>query len=109
MKSLTDEQLESHWQYRVIDAYKPLENTHTWLRCEVCGRHPRVWLFNNGRHAKCLCGDLYSAAPARVESVMSIYKRTGMTTEYRTDDLKGAWNKFVETGVEQNKLPEGLW
>ena len=109
MKSLTDEQLESHWQYSVIDAYERLEDTDGWLRCGKCGRHPRVWRFDNGQHAKCLCFGLYDAAPARAESIMSVYKRTGLTVDYRRDNLKDAWNKWVETGIDQNKLPEGRW
>lgn len=78
--------------------------------CKKCNEFPRVWEFNNGSTARCCCPDgLYTESPARAESIGSVVKRTGGFAEYSRDGLRLAWNKFVETGQEQNKLIDGQW
>jgi len=98
------------WKTHVIDAYEPLENVEGWLKCPRCGEHPRVWSFDNGRHAKCCCSKLYDPAPVRAESIMSVYKRCdGDTYWYDDDELRKAWNEYIRSGQKQNVLPEGRW
>lgn len=106
---LTDEQIDEMYSYRAISDYVKVENPDEWLTCKGCGVKPRVWRFNNGSHATCLCFEKYDAHPARSESVMSVFKRTGLTAEYKPDNLRLAWNRYVETGEMQNKLSEGCW
>jgi hypothetical protein len=111
-KNFTKEQAEPFWEFHCINAYLPLESTEGWLECNGCGQHPRVWLFDNGRYATCLCFEKYDKnRPAVAESIMSVYKRTGMTKEYKSDDLRLNWNKYVETGEfqDKSKLGEGRW
>lgn len=104
-----DEEIDEMYKLKHLDAYEKLEDTDGWLVCKVCGVHPRAWMFNNGSHATCLCFRMYDYHPARSESILSVYKRTGLTAEYNRDNLRLAWNKYVETGEMQNKLPEGQW
>ena len=98
------------WKYNVPDFYEEVENNDNWLACKECGEKPRVWAFNNGRHARCCCGEMYSADKARAESVMSYHKRNpDDMSGYGHDDLRKAWNKWIETGEPQDQLPKGWW
>lgn len=97
------------WEHAVGDWYKPLESVKGWKLCKECNEFPRVWIFDNGSHAKCCCGHKYDAAPARSESILSVLKRTGGIAEYSRDSLREAWNDFIVTGKPQNKLEEGKW
>lgn len=96
----------------VSDFYEPLESVKGWKKCKFCGEFPRIWIFDNGSYARCLCGypERYTAEhEARSESILSVLKRTGSVREYTRDNLRLAWNKWVETGIRQNKLGEGQW
>jgi hypothetical protein len=86
-----------------------MSNEEEWLKCPTCARRPQLWIFDNGRYAKCICDDIGAGLHARAESVMSLYSRTGSTADYNVDDLKDRWNIYVKTGQIQHKLPEGQW
>jgi hypothetical protein len=92
---------DEHWRWKhaVIDAYKPIGETEMeWLACPVCKVHPRIWEFDNGRYAKCVCGDLYEGAQASAESIMDVHIRDGgNVSAYDVDDLRKAWNERVNT------------
>jgi hypothetical protein len=96
------------WSFATIDAYVPISdasvlNKTDWLPCPKCGEVPRLWIFDNGRHAKCCCGfDPYSAAPVRVESIMSVYRRTGSTEDYDEDAIRQAVLR------ESDSIPPGF-
>lgn len=106
---LTESEIDKIYGMRHIDAYEKLACTEGWLTCSKCGVHPRIWTFNNGSWATCLCFRMYEEHPVRTESVLSVLKRTGLTVEYSRDNLRLAWNEYAESGVMQNKLPEGQW
>ena len=94
----------------LINAFKELDNNGGWLPCRKCGEFPRVWEFNNGKSADCMCGEKYGESPVRTESIMSFVTRNnGRALGYHSDKLKSAWNKYIKTGEKQNKLPDGRW
>ena len=65
-----------------IDAYEDPDNIEMWKKCPECSLKPKIWTFNNGMSTACGCGeDKYRHLSIRSESVMSVYKRTGMTAE----------------------------
>lgn len=98
------------WKFAVSDAYEPLESVKGWRKCPRCKEFPRVWAFDNGLFAKCCCGHRWDPGPARAESILSVVKRTGgSAAEYSRDNIRIAWNRFIETGTPQNILPEGRW
>lgn len=102
------------WSNSCIDSYDPIDVVSDWwggefLECPKCDRKPRLWIFDNGKFAKCQCCEVYGQPMARSESITSVHMRTGNTAEYNLDDLRLAWNKYVETGEPQNKLAEGIW
>lgn len=108
-----EEDIDEFYSWRAGDYYKkvPVESEagKHWCHCHTCGFQPRIWLFNNGSFARCICYTKYDPCPARSESILSVYKRTGLTAEYNPDNLRIAWNIFALTGEEQNKLNEGCW
>jgi hypothetical protein len=108
-ESLKPEELEKVFAYKCGDWYDKVDEQDGWLKCGQCGVLPRTWCFNNGRYATCLCVDKYDEKPVRTESVLSIRKRTGLTVEFKPDNLRLRWNVYAETGIPQNKLPEGCW
>ena len=97
----------------LIDAYKYPEDKDEWLVCPHCNCHPMVWLFNNGRSAACAChNSMYDHFAIHAESIMSIYKRTGMTAECDGSNLKHNWNHFITTGeiiFNKNYKLDGRW
>jgi hypothetical protein len=99
------------WEHAVIDAYKPMPYHKGWKKCKRCHEIPRIWEFNNGNNAKCRCSNKYDEAQAVSESVLSYIKRhKGSALHYQgEEELRLAWNKYVETGEKQTKLPEGQW
>lgn len=96
------------WENSCMDVYKQLEDNTNWKQCPTCNEFPRLWIFNNGSHARCRCNHKWDAAPAIAESIMSFYKRTG-GTDYDRNKLRDDWNLYCETGIPQNKLEEGRW
>lgn len=109
----TEEEIDEFYSWRAGNWYDkvPVESEEGkyWYHCKKCGFQPRTWIFNNGSYARCLCYTKYDKCPARSESIMSVYGRTGLTAEYNRDNLLTSWNMFALTGVEQNKLEEGMW
>lgn len=106
---LNEEQLELAWSYKAGNWYEKVNVDHEWIDCTRCGVKPRLWVFNNGSWAKCLCYDMYDAPPVRTESVLSVYTRTGLTAEYEPDNLRLTWNLFAKDSVDRNKLESGRW
>lgn len=106
---LNQEQLELVWSFKAGDWYEKVDPDKSWLKCGRCGVLPRTWRFDNGLYATCLCYDRYEEKPVRVESINSVYKRTGLTEEYDSDNLRRVWNLFAKDGIERNKLGEGKW
>lgn len=106
----SQEDIDKFYEMKHIDAYGKIEDSEGWLTCRNCGVYPRTWTFNNGSWATCLCFKKYDIHPVRSESIMSVHKRcNGNVSEYSRDNLRLAWNKYVETGELQNKLDEGCW
>jgi hypothetical protein len=99
------------WDSSVIEAFKVLDDDTEWLKCNDCGVKPRIWVYDNGSHASCVCKSKYDASPANSESIMSVLKRTMNIADYSRDNLRLAWNKYVETGEEQHMdyKNTGLW
>ncbi len=96
------------WATSVIDAYKSMTSVKGWKKCKGCGEFPRLWIFDNGRFAKCCCSGKYEGGEARAESIISYIKRNDMScADYPQDALRIAWNRYVETGERQTELPEG--
>jgi len=88
------------WMHATIDSYKPIgETDKEWLACPLCGVRPRVWLFNNGEHAKCCCGDIYDGAEARCDGALETFHKTGRHDQHDFDALRRAWNEHVR-GLE---------
>lgn len=101
-----------------IDAYIPItkkwyKTDEDWKECPHCNHKPRVWIFDNGESAKCLCRHKWDAPPATAESILSHVKRhNGSCATYDTDNLRKAWNRYVETGEDQSDVnyeKDGTW
>ncbi len=90
-----DELEEWRWGMYVIDAYKAPLDFPRWRPCPVCNRRPRVWKFDNGRYAKCMCGGKYDGAHISAEPIGDCVRRTGGFAEYKDDELLDNWNDHV--------------
>ena len=95
MNNSIDKINEMLWANATIDAYKPLKNTDGWLKCPACNQHPRVWEYDFGRHAACQCGKKYTPSVVRVEGCGDVLLRTGSFLEFEEDELKNAWNDYI--------------
>ena len=96
------------YTWDIINSYKELTDKdfpEFWLKCRVCGSKPRIWLFNNGRYAKCKCFGKYEPG-VKAECLQSVYNNEGELTESEHSHLYMYWNYFVKTRKILN-LPEG--
>lgn len=85
------------WQYHVIDAYKPLVSTKGWRICPKCKEFPRLWIFDNGRYAKCCCGYKYEASGVKAEPIMEYVRRNnGSMLGFDDLELQRNWNDRVK-------------
>ena len=106
--------MDEYDMWRVIgNSYKPIDKADKswkgeWGKCPECGEKPRVWIFDNGCSAKCLCDRKYEPERVFVESIVSAYKRDA-GANYDRDNLRKEWNAMVMTGDVSAPLPEGQW
>ena len=84
------------WHMATIWAYKPVKDPDAWLECPACKTKPRVWLFDNGRYAKCLCDEKYKAARVSAVAINAVWRETGSTELYDRDELRRNWNAHVQ-------------
>lgn len=98
------------WEDATIDDYKPIPYHKGWKKCPKCKEIPRLWIFDNGKFAKCRCRHRFEGAPVRSESILSFVKRNkGSLHGYDNNILRIKWNVWVMMGFDQSKLPEGIW
>lgn len=88
------------WVWEEFDWYKVPENEEDWSTCPNCNNKPRIWVFDNGNFAKCLCSKTnshYDLIGVEFESIGSYARRmNGDVSEYESDGLRKAWNEHVE-------------
>lgn len=86
--------------------YEDPNDIGNWMTCRRCGYKPKIWVFDNGRFAECVCAKSYSKYDKfriSCESIMSHLRKTnGSLIGYDGDGLRKAWNKYVE-GVEETE------
>ena len=95
---------EWEWDIACIDAFVPPDDGKDWDECPKCHVLPRIWVFDNGRYAKCLCSKgKYIEAEVSAEDIMTVHRRDhGDTTNYDVDALRKAWN--ARCSVESAKM-----
>lgn len=84
------------WEYSCISAYIPVPIDEDWLECPSCNRKPRVWVFDNGRYARCQCGYKYDPCKVSAQSIWECHNlNNGDVSGYDKDALRKAWNEYV--------------
>ena len=97
-KELKKLELEDYrWKFMSFDFYKEPKDKDDWLVCPECGLTPRIWEFDNGRHAHCVCGDSQYKHKHEVSAtpIMEYVKKTGGFTGYKKEELKNNWNNYI--------------
>lgn len=95
------------WWWRAPSFYKPLEEQYgikpeEWEECPDCNEKPRLWVFDNGKYAKCKCQDTYEEAAASGQSIWNYHKEhNGDMSNYSHNDLRDNWNKFAKEKSQQ--------
>lgn len=86
------------WQFMSFDFYKEPEDKEKWIACKECGLTPRVWIFNNGSFAHCVCGeDKYNHKHSvKATPIMYYVKKTGGFKGYDSDKLRKNWNRYIK-------------
>lgn len=85
------------WPFAAIDAYKPIKDPDRWHVCPLCKVHPRIWVFDNGRRAKCCCGrNVYLPSQVSAQSIMACMRFNGGSLRfYDNDALRKNWNFYA--------------
>lgn len=83
-----------------FDFYKD-PSIEGWLPCPECGTTPKVWIYDNGRHACCRCCRKYSRYErAKEVSLPGIAQFVEMSGTFEgfggEEELRNAWNKLIE-------------
>jgi len=95
---MVEKELEDcRWKYMSFDWYKEPKNKNDWLACSECGLTPRIWEFDNGRYANCVCGiDVWNNKhQVKAKSIMYYYRKNGNTIGYDVDELRKNWNNYI--------------
>jgi hypothetical protein len=92
------------WSHAVIEAYRPLDSTDGWERCPNCGEHPRVWVFNNGNHAKCKCQYKYEGGVHAESIIDAVLVRKVPYVEWKSY-LRTAWNARCMSNAADQQPP----
>jgi len=89
---------DPRWKYMSFTFYKEPENKDKWLECPECELKPRVWEYDNGRSAHCVCGeDCYTHKhEVRAKPIMEFVKKTGGFNGYDSDELRKKWNNYIK-------------
>jgi|TARA_R110000782_G_scaffold156371_1_gene248506 hypothetical protein len=91
----------AHWKEIEFTA---MEN---WIECKVCLERPRLWIFDNGRYAKCSCYGEYESGLSSI-SVMEWYKINTSFVDYPSDELRLNWNNRCFSVNRDIKISEIL-
>jgi len=94
---MKDIEEDLRWQYHSHDFYKVPDNQGDWSTCPDCKLKPRVWEFDNGRHAHCVCGkDRYNHThEVSAKPIGEYVRETGGFVGYEDDDLRKKWNEYI--------------
>lgn len=91
---------EIKWNLAAGDFYLTVPDEEEWDRCPTCYKRPRIWIFDNGRYAKCQCDKLYKGARVSAECITDYVKRNnGSVVGYDYNELRKNWNKYIKTNV----------
>ena len=70
-----------------------------WDKCPICENKPKVWVFDNGRYAKCDCYELYGKFDQNGEKIVSAVsvgdwaRKKRDFLKYPFTELRDNWNK----------------
>lgn len=95
---MQEEKEDFRWKYHSFDFYKEPKDKEEWLPCPECKLTPRVWIFDNGRYAHCVCGNNAYDHTHSVSaiSILDVLRRDGNLTEYKEDELRDNWNTYIK-------------
>jgi len=89
---------ETLWEIMGFDWYEIPKNEEDWLECPECKLKPRIWEFDNGRQATCVCGEnLFSHKHlVTAKPIGEFVRETGGFEGYDRDELRKNWNLYVK-------------
>jgi len=96
--TISKEYLEYKWSRHGSDWYKEPEDINRWAPCPECGFTPRIWVFNNGEFANCVCGDDEYHHKHKVSAKPVMYyieKYNWDCSKYDHDKLRKNWNRYA--------------
>lgn len=95
-------------EYNLPNFYKNLQfagfNPDEWNNCPKCDAKPRVWCFNNGRHATCKCYGVYDKKVEAISVVEYHNKNDGDMSNYPHNQLRDNWNMRCENTERLMKI-----
>lgn len=84
--------------------YLPLDkcnvNHDEWMECPICKHKPKLWIFDNGRQAKCGCDKVYGKPSATAISIWDYFNTHKDMSGYSHDDFRDNWNEVVKQRKE---------
>lgn len=91
-------------EYPHADNWERPKDIDRWETCRKCGRKPYVWIYDNGKNARCNCpvsGKSVYFNMITVESIGAYSRRNdGSALGYDWDNLLKAWNAWATGGTD---------
>ena len=86
---------DDRWPWHCHDKYKLLnpDEVTKWEICPKCNEGPRIWIYDNGRGAKCLCFGKYEEGVRAIGVLTYANSHNGSLKDFPEDELQENWNK----------------
>jgi hypothetical protein len=85
------------WEYMSFDFYEIPEEPEKWNPCPECGLRPKIYEFDNGRFAHCICGESRYKHKHEVSAkpIGDYVRETGGFSGFDRDELRRNWNNYI--------------
>ena len=91
----------NHSYYLPIEVYRGYEYVSKFKQCPHCLAMPRIWAFDNGLFAKCVCFTRYERG-VEATNIMQYYRENnGDLRKYNGgNELAEKWNSYLQNQGE---------
>lgn len=92
------EEFYNHSYYLPIEVCWDYDKISKFKQCPRCLAMPRIWAFDNGKYARCVCFGVYDSGVKATDVMTHHSKHGGDFSTYRgNEELIENWNNYINT------------